>query len=98
MMAKGLTEEEIKAEWVRRFGTAGAHGARPTAGANRLLYIAPLAVIAGMGGVRGARAPPLPRGAVRRAGRGRRGPPLPRRKRDEYDDKLDEELKQLDDE
>ena len=98
MMAKGMTEEEIKAEWVRRYGTQALTVPSNT-GANRLLYVAPLAVIAGMGAVavwvlrrfRRAGLKSLEKAEAAAA-------PVAGAKRDEYDDKLDEELKQLDDE
>jgi cytochrome c-type biogenesis protein CcmH len=95
MIARGLTQEEIKAEWVRRYGPQ-ALTVPPNSGANRLLYVAPLALIAIMGGFavmllrrfrsesdeKSQTAAPLVAGA----------------ERDKYDEKLDEELKQLDDE
>ena len=95
MMARGLNQEEIKAEWVRRYGPQ-ALTVPPNSGANRLLYVAPLVMVAGMGGF-----------AVMLLRRFRQredqkalaaAPPVAGAKRDEYDDKLDEELKQLDDE
>lgn len=95
MMARGLTPEEIKAEWVRRYGPQ-ALTVPPNSGANRLLYAAPLALIA----VMGAFAVVLLRrfrhvsDAKARAAES----PVAGAKRDEYDDQLDEELKQLDDE
>jgi cytochrome c-type biogenesis protein CcmH len=95
MMARGLTRDEIKTEWVRRNGPQ-ALTVPPNSGANRLLYVAPLAIIAGMGGFAVI--------LLRRL-RGRdeqktqaAAPPVAGAKRDDYDDKLDEELKQLDDE
>ena len=95
MMARGLTQEEIKAEWVRRYGPQ-ALTVPPNRGANRLIYVAPLVIIAAMGGF-----------VVMLLRRFRRhdeqkaqalAPPVAGAKRDEYDEKLDEELKQLDDE
>lgn len=95
MMARGMTQEEIKAEWVRRYGTQ-ALTVPTNDGANRLLYVAPLAAIAGMG----AFAVTLLRRFRRRADEKAEAiaPAVAGQKRDEYDDKLDEELKQLDDE
>jgi cytochrome c-type biogenesis protein CcmH len=95
MMARGLTQEEIKAEWVRRHGPE-ALTVPPNSGANRLLYVAPLAIIAGMAGfavmlLRRFRARDDQKANAA-------APPIAGAKRDEYDDKLDEELKQLDDE
>jgi cytochrome c-type biogenesis protein CcmH/NrfF len=95
MMARGMTREEIKAEWVRRNGPQALTVPANT-GANRLVYAAPLvAIVAG-----GAVAVKVLRGfrqkaeikSVAAAGTVAGGD------RDEYDDKLDEELKQLDDE
>jgi cytochrome c-type biogenesis protein CcmH/NrfF len=95
MMAKGMTVEEIKAEWARRYGPQ-ALMVPPNEGANRLLYLVPLAAIVGMA----AFAVTLLRRLRRRADEKAAAAPAPvaGQKRDEYDDKLDEELKQLDDE
>lgn len=95
MMARGLTEEEIKAEWVRRNGPQ-ALTVPPNTGANRVLYVAPVAAIAGMG----AFAVMVLRRLRKRDDEKTRAaaPPVAGAKRDDYDDKLDEELKQLDDE
>jgi cytochrome c-type biogenesis protein CcmH len=94
MMARGMSLEEIKTEWARRGGPQ-ALMVPSNSGAQRLLYIVPLVAIALMAAfavnllgrlrrreeARTAAAPAAPAGA----------------KRDAYDDKLDEELKQLDD-
>jgi cytochrome c-type biogenesis protein CcmH/NrfF len=95
MLARGMTREEIKAEWVRRNGPQ-ALTVPANAGANRLLYLAPLVAIAAMG----AFAVVLLRRfrAQAEAKAGAAPPPVAGGRRDEYDDKLDEELKQLDDE
>jgi cytochrome c-type biogenesis protein CcmH/NrfF len=93
MMARGMTQEEIKAEWVRRYGPQ-ALTVPENVGVNRLLYIAPLAAIVGMG----AFAVSTLRRFRRKAEEKRAPAPLAGAKRDEYDDKLDEELRQLDDE
>ncbi len=80
MMARGMTQEEIKAEWVRRYG--------PQA-------LTVLGAIAGMGAV----AVVLLRRFRRRSDeKAEAAAPVAGDKRDEYDDKLDEELKQLDNE
>jgi cytochrome c-type biogenesis protein CcmH len=94
MMARGLTQEEIKAEWVRRHGPE-ALTVPPNTGANRLLYVAPLAIIAGMGVFAGLVLRRFRHHADERAAA---APAVAAAKRDDYDDKLDEELKQLDDE
>jgi len=93
MMAEGMTDEQIRAEWVRRYGPQ-ALMVPPNAGGNRLLYLAPLAAIVGGAAVvvtvlRRFRARDVHKAATAGA-----APPA----RDEYDDKLDEELRQLDDE
>ena len=95
MMAKGMTLEEIKAEWAQQHGPQ-ALMVPSNSGANRLLYIVPLGAIVLMAGfavsllgrlrkreeARVAAAPAVSKGGAR----------------DAYDEKLDEELKQLDDE
>lgn len=95
MMARGLTQEEIKAEWVRRYGPQ-ALTVPPNSGANRLLYVAPLVAITGMGAFAVMLLRRLRRQSELKVEAG--PPPVAGAKRDEYDDKLDEELKQLDDE
>jgi cytochrome c-type biogenesis protein CcmH/NrfF len=95
MLARGMTREEIKAEWVKRNGPQALTVPSNT-GANRLVYAAPLvAIVAG-----GAVAVKVLRGFRRKAdvkAAAAEGP-VAGAGRDEYDDKLDEELKQLDDE
>lgn len=94
MMARGMTQEEIKAEWVRRYGPQALTVPTNT-GINRLIYVAPLGAIAGMGAV----AVVLLRRFRRRSDeKAEAAAPVAGDKRDEYDDKLDEELKQLDNE
>jgi cytochrome c-type biogenesis protein CcmH len=94
MMAEGMTQEQIKAEWVRRHGPQ-ALTVPENSGFNRFLYIAPLAVIAGMGWFAVS---VLRRLRRRESERAAAAPAVAGGKRDEYDDKLDEELRQLDDE
>jgi len=95
MMARGLTLEEIKAEWSRKYGPQ-ALMAPPNTGANRLLYLAPLGAIIGMAAIAVTL---LRRLRARGEERAAAAPvPVAGQKRDEYDDKLDEELRQLDDE
>jgi cytochrome c-type biogenesis protein CcmH len=95
MLAQGLTVEDIKAEWARRHGPQ-ALMVPPNTGFNQLVYLVPLAAIAGMA----AFAVLLLRRFRRRnvAIAGATAPPVAGAKRDDYDDKLDEELRQLDDE
>lgn len=100
MLAEGLTQEQIKAEWVRRFGPQ-ALSVPPNEGASRLLYLAPLAGIVAMAAfvvtvLKRFRA----RDTAKLAGGAAKGgsAAVAGGGRDEYDDKLDEELKQLDDE
>jgi cytochrome c-type biogenesis protein CcmH/NrfF len=99
MMASGMTREQIQAEWVRRFGPQ-ALMVPPNEGASRLLYIGPLLAIAGgaafvVTALKRFRARDQARvAATAKAGTAA----VAGGSRDEYDDKLDEELKQLDDE
>jgi cytochrome c-type biogenesis protein CcmH/NrfF len=95
MMARGMTTEEIKAEWVRRYGPQALTVPADT-GTNRLLYLAPLAAMAVMGAVAVTLLRRLREKAAQRAEAAPAGGASG--KRDEYDDKLDEELKQLDNE
>jgi cytochrome c-type biogenesis protein CcmH/NrfF len=95
MMAEGLTQEQIKDAWRRRYGPQ-ALAVPPNKGGSQLLYVAPLLLIAGMAGVvvtllKRFRARDTDQIAAA-------GPPVAGKGRDAYDDKLDEELKQLDDE
>jgi cytochrome c-type biogenesis protein CcmH/NrfF len=93
MMARGMSQEEIKAEWVRRYGPQ-ALTVPPNTGANRLLYVVPLVLVA----VMGAFAVALLRRFRRQAdAQAVAAAPVAGGPRDEYDDKLDEELEQLDD-
>jgi cytochrome c-type biogenesis protein CcmH len=95
MIARGLTQEEIKAEWVRRYGPQ-ALTVPPNSGANRLLYVAPLALIAFMGGVAVMLLRRFRHESDEKSGAA--ASPVAGAERDKYDEKLDEELKQLDDE
>jgi cytochrome c-type biogenesis protein CcmH/NrfF len=99
MMAEGLSQEQIKAEWKKRFGPQ-ALAVPEDKGAGRLLYIVPFLAIAAMAAFVVS---VLRRFRRQNAGaEGRDGPapgePKPGSGRDAYDDKLDEELEQLDDE
>lgn len=91
MMAKGMTAEEIKAEWVRRFGPQALE-VPANAGANRLVYIAPLLAIVAMAGV----AVTVLRRFRRQEEAAKRAAPadapVAGAKADEYDAKLDDEL------
>lgn len=95
LMAKGLSDEEIKTEWEHRYGPGSLMVPRND-GTNRFLYILPLVTILAMAGF----AVQLLRRYRSRADlKASEVPaPAPGQKRDEYDDKLDEELKQLDNE
>jgi cytochrome c-type biogenesis protein CcmH/NrfF len=95
MMARGLTREEIKAEWARLHGPQALTVPENT-GAKRLLYVVPLLLIVAMGAVAVTVLRRFRRHADRRSEA--RAPAVASGKRDEYDDKLDEELRQLDDE
>jgi cytochrome c-type biogenesis protein CcmH/NrfF len=98
MIADGLSLEQIKAEWRTRYG-ADALTVPPNTGANRILYVAPLVIIIGAAGLvifalRHFRRREVENSRVVAAG----GVPLARADDDEYDKKLDDELKQLDNE
>ena len=97
MMDKGMTLEQIKTEWVRQHGPA-AMMVPSNEGANRFLYIAPLVMIMGMAAFAVTMLRRFRRGGVDASARaaaitrplGSAGP-------DAYDEKLDQELKNLDD-
>lgn len=98
MIADGLSLEQIKAEWRTRYG-ADALTVPPNTGASRLLYVAPLVIIIGAAGLvifalRHFRRRETQKSLLVTAG----GAPPPRADDDEYDKKLDDELKQLDNE
>lgn len=95
MMAKGMSLEAIKAEWVRRHGTA-AMMVPSNEGANRFLYILPLLMIAGMAGFAVTVLRRFRRGGVKAEARAAAAP-APKGGADAYDAKLDDELKKLDD-
>lgn len=94
MIAEGLSLEQIKAEWVKRYGSEKL-AVPPNSGGNQFLYVVPLVLIVAAAGIVIL--------AIRRFRRhsdddDRRGPaPVAAGgKADEYDAKLDDELKQLD--
>ncbi len=101
MIAKGMTDDQIKAEWVKRHGY-DALTVPSNAGAGQLIYVAPLLAIIGMAGVvivalkRFRRREEIHEKSL--ANEGEAASEAKADKRDEYDLKLDEELKQLDDE
>ena len=104
MMAKGMTLEEIKTEWVRQHGP-GAMMVPTNEGANRFLYILPLMMIMGMAAFavtvlrrfRRAGVNASARAAAATAPNDDGYRDSPKAGPDAYDAKLDEELKQLDD-
>ncbi|MEP7126287.1 MAG: cytochrome c-type biogenesis protein CcmH [Byssovorax sp.] len=97
MMAKGMTLEEIKTEWVRQHGP-GAMMVPTNEGANRFLYIAPLVMIMGMAAFAVTMLRRFRRGGVNASARAAAATtPSDDGAPDAYDAKLDEELKQLDD-
>jgi cytochrome c-type biogenesis protein CcmH len=96
MMAEGLSQEQIKARWREKFGPQ-ALAVPEDKGANRLIYLVPFLAIVAMAAfvvsmLRRFRRQNAGEGASRSGGEGSAG-----KGRDEYDDKLDEELEQLDD-
>ncbi len=97
MLQQGMSVEQIQDGYAKRFGSQ-ALAVPPSTGSNRLLYLVPLALIAvGAGFVisllrswsRKGNAPPP------EAGPGS-APPQTKASRDDYDDKLDDELRRLD--
>jgi cytochrome c-type biogenesis protein CcmH/NrfF len=97
MMAKGMSIEEIKTEWVRQHGP-GAMMVPTNEGANRFLYIFPLVIIMGMAGVAVTVLRRFRRGGVNASARAAAAAtPNAGAGPDAYDAKLDEELKQLED-
>ena len=97
MMAKGMTLEEIKTEWVRQHGP-GAMMVPSNEGANRFLYIAPLVMIMGMAAFAVTMLRRFRRGGVNASARAAAiAKPLGGAGPDAYDEKLDDELKKLDD-
>jgi cytochrome c-type biogenesis protein CcmH/NrfF len=96
MMAKGMTLEEIKSEWVRQHGP-GAMMVPTNEGANRFLYIAPLVMIMGMAAFAVTVLRRFRRGGVKAEAREAAAAAPHGAGVDAYDAKLDEELKQLDD-
>ena len=100
MLKSGMTVEQAQAEYSKRFGTQ-ALAVPPATGGNQLIYLAPLAAIVAGAAVliavlrrwsrKGAAAA---EGAAAAAA----GAPTTKASRDEYDEKLDDELKRMDDE
>jgi cytochrome c-type biogenesis protein CcmH len=103
MLKDGMPVEEVQQKYAQRFGSQ-ALAVPPSKGGNRLLYIVPLVVIAAGAALvitilrkwsgKGA-AVPAP------AAPGSGSPtsaPNTKPSRDDYDDKLDEELRRMDDE
>jgi cytochrome c-type biogenesis protein CcmH/NrfF len=99
MITRGMSLEQIKAEWVKRYGPE-ALTVPPNSGANRFLYLVPLVIIVAAAAfviltLRHFRRREEERD---RAAAVAGGAPLPAAAHDEYDDKLDDELRQLDQE
>jgi cytochrome c-type biogenesis protein CcmH len=96
MMDKGMTLEQIKTEWVRQHGP-GSMMVPSNEGANRFLYILPLLVIAGMAAFAVSVLRRFRRGGVHAEARAAAAPiPKGSAGTDAYDEKLDDELKRLD--
>ncbi len=96
MMAKGMSHEDIKAEWVRQHGP-GAMMVPSNEGANRFLYIAPLVMIIGMAAFAVTMLRRFRRGGVKAEARAAAATAPKSGGADAYDEKLDDELKKLDD-
>lgn len=97
MLKEGKSIEEIQDAYARRFGTQ-ALAVPPSTGSNRLLYLVPILFMLGTAGLvisvlrkwsrkGNAPAPETGPGSA---------PPQTKPSRDEYDDKLDDELRRLD--
>lgn len=101
MLADGMSVEQAQEAYSKRFGTQ-ALAVPPSTGGNRLIYLFPLALImAGAGVVIGVlrawsrkSAPIGPGGGAPPESGG--DSPMTKPSRDEYDDKLDDELKRMD--
>jgi cytochrome c-type biogenesis protein CcmH len=102
MIAQGMTLEQIKAEWVKRHNGPDALMVPPNTGAAQFVYLAPLGAIVGMAAIvitalRKFRKKSDQVDATNKktteseSAAAKAGP-------DAYDDKLDEELKRLDQE
>lgn len=97
----GLSVEQVQQQYAQRFGSQ-ALAVPPSKGGNRLLYVVPLIVIAAGAGLvitilrkwSGKRTPL----AAPAAGGAPVSAPNTKPSRDDYDDKLDEELRRMDDE
>ena len=96
MMAKGMTLEEIKTEWVRQHGP-GAMMVPSNEGANRFLYILPLLMIISMAAFAVNMLRRFRRGGVNAQARAAAATGPKGGGADAYDEKLDDELKKLDD-
>jgi cytochrome c-type biogenesis protein CcmH len=96
MMAKGMSIEDIKAEWVRQHGS-GAMMVPSNEGANRFLYILPLLSIAGMAAFAVTMLLRFRRTAERAEAHAV-STTSASTDRDAYDQKLDDELQRLEDE
>ncbi|MFO0585916.1 MAG: cytochrome c-type biogenesis protein CcmH [Polyangiaceae bacterium] len=103
MLKSGMTVEQAQAAYEKRFGSQ-ALAVPPSTGSNRLIYIVPLlAIVLGAGGLISILRKWSRRGAVanalaERAAEESSATPATKPSRDEYDEKLDDELKRMDDE
>lgn len=97
MLNDGKSIEEIQDAYARRFGTQ-ALAVPPSTGGNRLLYVAPILFMLGTAALviwtlrrwskKGSAPAPDPAPGS--------GPPATKPSRDDYDEKLDDELRRLD--
>lgn len=95
MIARGMSLEDIKKEWEKRYG-ADALTVPSNSGAGQALYIAPFVLIVGFAAIVIVALRRFRRREEEKSRPTAGGAPLPSDERDEYDDKLDDELKQLD--
>ena len=99
MINSGMSIEQAQEAYAKRFGTK-ALAVPPSSGSNRLLYLAPLVLIAAGAGFvvtilrrwsrKGGAPVPLP------APSPADGSPATKPSRDDLDDKLDDELRRMD--
>ena len=90
-----MTLEQIKTEWVRRYGPASL-AVPPDSGFDRFLYLGPLAAIVLMSAFVITVLQRFRRRDKERWGAGAK--PVVGEARDDYDERLDDELRHLDDE
>lgn len=98
MLKSGMSVEQAQNEYAKRFGTQ-ALAVPPATGGNQLIYLAPLAaIVAGAAIVITLLRRWSRKGQTAPEGGAPSEAPNTKASRDEYDDKLDDELRRMDDE